>query len=66
MVRAGTDPSGDVTDKLVAALDRAGAETGIDTLRLIDTAEEVVGKLCGDEDPSWDSAVAASSAVKKT
>lgn len=42
------------TEVVVAALDRAGADTGIDTRRLIDVAEDVVARRCAGRLPSLD------------
>jgi 4-hydroxy 2-oxovalerate aldolase len=42
------------TEVMVAALDRAGASTGIDTLALIDVAEDVVARICAGKLPSLD------------
>ncbi|MFG2044922.1 4-hydroxy-2-oxovalerate aldolase [Dactylosporangium sp. NPDC048998] len=42
------------TEVLVAALDRAGAETGVDTLGLLDVAEDVVARICAGKLPSLD------------
>jgi 4-hydroxy 2-oxovalerate aldolase len=42
------------TEVMVAALDRAGAVSGVDTLRLIDVAEEVVARICAGRLPSLD------------
>ncbi|MER7681613.1 4-hydroxy-2-oxovalerate aldolase [Streptomyces sp. NPDC096934] len=42
------------TEVLVAALDRAGADTGIATRQLIDVAEDVVAQRCAGKLPSLD------------
>lgn len=42
------------TEVLAAALDRAGAQTGIDVLALVDTAEEVVARECEGRLPAVD------------
>lgn len=42
------------TEVLAAALDRAGAATGIDTLGLMDVAEDVVARICADHLPKLD------------
>ncbi|MFJ8003939.1 4-hydroxy-2-oxovalerate aldolase [Streptomyces fagopyri] len=42
------------TEVLVAALDRAGADTGIATRRLIDVSEDVVAQRCAGKLPSLD------------
>lgn len=42
------------TEVLVAALDRSGATTGIDTLGLVDVAEDVVARICAGQLPSLD------------
>lgn len=42
------------TEVLVAALDRAEARTGVDTLALVDLAEEVVARICAGHLPSLD------------
>lgn len=42
------------TEVVVAALDRAGAESGIDTRQLIDVAEDVVAQRCAGRLPTLD------------
>ena len=42
------------TEVLCAALDRADIATGVDTLRLIDVAEDVVGAICAGRLPTLD------------
>ncbi|MFC8827342.1 4-hydroxy-2-oxovalerate aldolase [Streptomyces sp. NPDC057137] len=42
------------TEVLAAALDRAGARTGIDVLALTDVAEDVVARVCAGRLPSLD------------
>lgn len=42
------------TEVLVAALDRAGASTGVDTLALIDVAEDIVARICAGKLPAID------------
>jgi 4-hydroxy 2-oxovalerate aldolase len=42
------------TEVLAAALDRSGANTGIDTMALLDVAQDVVGRICADNLPMLD------------
>jgi 4-hydroxy 2-oxovalerate aldolase len=42
------------TEVMVAALDRAGAATGVDTFRLLDVAEDTVAKICAGHLPVLD------------
>ncbi|XVV17630.1 4-hydroxy-2-oxovalerate aldolase [Actinoplanes sp. CA-131856] len=44
------------TEVLAAALDRSGAKTGIDTLALVDVAEDIVARICDGHLPSLDRA----------
>lgn len=44
------------TEVLVAALDRAGGRTGVDTLALVDLAEDVVARVCAGRLPALDRA----------
>jgi 4-hydroxy 2-oxovalerate aldolase len=42
------------TEVMVAALDRAGATTGVDTFRLLDVAEDIVAEICAGHLPVLD------------